>query len=32
MQEYKAGLAKHEPKADPLDSFCAYGWAVGHAR
>jgi len=28
MQEYKAGLAKHEPKADPLDSFCVYGWTA----
>jgi branched-chain amino acid transport system substrate-binding protein len=28
MKEYKAGLAEHEPKADPLDSFCAYGWAA----
>ena len=28
MQEYKAGLKKFEPKADPLDAFCAYGWAA----
>jgi branched-chain amino acid transport system substrate-binding protein len=28
MQEYKAGLKEHEPKADPLDAFNAYGWAA----
>jgi branched-chain amino acid transport system substrate-binding protein len=28
MQEYKAGLKEHEPKADPLDAFCAYGWTA----
>jgi branched-chain amino acid transport system substrate-binding protein len=28
MQEYKAGLKQHEPKADPLDAFCAYGWTA----
>jgi len=28
MQAYRAGLAKHEPKADPDEAFCAYGWAV----
>jgi branched-chain amino acid transport system substrate-binding protein len=28
MKEYKAGLKKYEPKADPLDSFCTYGWAA----
>ena len=28
MQEYKAGMKEHEPKADPLDAFCAYGWAA----
>ena len=26
MQEYKAGMKQYEPKADPLDTFCAYGW------
>jgi len=29
MQEYKAGMKEHEPKADPLEAFCAYGWTVG---
>ena len=28
MQEYKAGLKEHEPKADPLDAFSAYGWTA----
>jgi branched-chain amino acid transport system substrate-binding protein len=28
MQEYKEGLKAHEPKADPLDAFCAYGWTA----
>ena len=28
MKEYKAGMAEHEPKADPLEAFCAYGWAA----
>lgn len=28
MKEYKAGMAAHEPKADPDESFCAYGWAA----
>lgn len=28
MQEYKGGLKEHEPKADPLDAFCAYGWSA----
>ena len=28
MKEYKAALKKHEPKADPHDAFCAYGWAA----
>ena len=28
MKEYKAGMAEHEPKADPLEAFCAYGWTA----
>ena len=28
MQEYKAGMKQFEPKADPLDAFCAYGWTA----
>lgn len=28
MQEYKAGVTKYEPKADPLDTFTTYGWTV----
>jgi branched-chain amino acid transport system substrate-binding protein len=28
MQEYKAGMKKFEPKADPLEAFCAYGWTA----
>jgi branched-chain amino acid transport system substrate-binding protein len=28
MQEYKAGVTKHEPKADPLDTFTTYGWTA----
>ena len=28
MQEYKAGMKEHEPKADPLEAFCAYGWTA----
>jgi branched-chain amino acid transport system substrate-binding protein len=30
MVEYKAGLAKHEPRADPEDPFHVYGWAVAN--
>ena len=28
MKEYKDGLKKYEPKADPNDPFSAYGWAA----
>jgi branched-chain amino acid transport system substrate-binding protein len=28
MQEYKSGLQEYEPKADPLDAFCVYGWTA----
>jgi branched-chain amino acid transport system substrate-binding protein len=28
MQEYKAGMKEFEPKADPLEAFCAYGWTA----
>ena len=28
MQDYKAGMKEFEPKADPLEAFCAYGWTV----
>jgi branched-chain amino acid transport system substrate-binding protein len=28
MQEYKAGVAEHEPKADPQDTFTTYGWTA----
>ena len=28
MKEYKAGMTEHEPKADPLEAFCAYGWTA----
>jgi branched-chain amino acid transport system substrate-binding protein len=28
MQEYKAGMKKFEPKADPQEAFCAYGWTA----
>ena len=28
MKEYKAGMKQHQPKADPLDTFCTYGWSA----
>jgi branched-chain amino acid transport system substrate-binding protein len=28
MKEYKAGMMKFAPRADPNESFCAYGWAA----
>ena len=28
MKEYKAGMKKFAPRADPNESFCAYGWAA----
>src|SRR5215213_8526409 len=28
MKEYKDNLTKYEAKADPLDTFCTYGWAA----
>jgi len=28
MKEYKTGMQRFEPKADPLEAFCAYGWAA----
>jgi branched-chain amino acid transport system substrate-binding protein len=28
MKEYKEGLKRYQPKADPLDAFCTYGWAA----
>jgi len=28
MKEYKAGLAKYQPRANPEDPNCVYGWAA----
>jgi branched-chain amino acid transport system substrate-binding protein len=28
MKEYKAGLKKYQPRADPLDPFHVYGWGA----
>ena len=28
MKEYKAGMKKFAPRADPNESFCAYGWTA----
>jgi branched-chain amino acid transport system substrate-binding protein len=28
MTEFKEALAKYEPRANPEDPFCAFGWAV----
>ena len=28
MKEYKAGMKKFAPRADPNEAFCAYGWTA----
>jgi branched-chain amino acid transport system substrate-binding protein len=30
MREYKEGMAEFAPRADPNESFCAYGWAAAN--